>query len=78
MPYVPVLLPARAPCVGASLQYLGVLLLLRAVQRSRAPVVLQLPGRRELRSLLDTFGLLTVFYVCKNVSYLMIQVGRLI
>ncbi|GAB4822804.1 hypothetical protein N2152v2_009850 [Parachlorella kessleri] len=54
-------------------QYLGVLLLLRAVQRSRAPVVLQLPGRRELRSLLDTFGLLTVFYVCKNVSYLMIQ-----
>lgn len=57
------------------LQYLGVGLLLHALQRSRTPVLLQLPSRQEMRALLDTFGLLTVFYVFKNLSYLTLQVG---
>ncbi len=62
----------------ACLQYLGVALLLHALQRSRTPVVLQLPSRRELSATLDTFGLLSLYYFCKNASYIMLQVsGRL-
>ncbi len=66
-----------APAFGCCcLQYLAVALLLRALQRSRTPVLLQLPSRREMGALLDTFGLLTVFYFCKNLSYLMIQASE--
>lgn len=49
-------------------------LLVRALQRSRAPLAPRLPSRAEVSALLDTFGLLTVFYICKNMSYLLLQV----
>lgn len=33
-----------------------------------------MPSARELHALVDTFGVLTVFYAAKNFSYILIQV----
>ncbi|PSC76204.1 armadillo repeat-containing 8-like isoform B [Micractinium conductrix] len=54
-------------------QYLGAALLLRALRRSRVVPHVRVPSRAELAALLDTFGVLTVFYAAKNLSYLLIQ-----
>jgi len=55
-------------------QYLGALLLLRALRRSAVRPRLLVPSGAELRALLDTFGVLTIFYAAKNFCYLLLQV----
>lgn len=55
-------------------QYLGAVLLLRSLRRSAVRPRLLVPSGSELRALMDTFGVLTIFYACKNFSYLMLQV----
>jgi hypothetical protein len=50
-------------------------LLLHALRRTRVAPTLRVPSASELRALLDTFGVLTLFYAAKNLSYVMIQVG---
>lgn len=57
------------------MQYLGAALLLGALSRSRVPPRVRIPSLAELRLLADTFGVLTLFYGAKNLSYLLIQVG---
>lgn len=65
-----------SPCSRTlRVQYLGAALLLRALRRSRVVPRVRVPSRAELAALLDTFGVLTVFYAAKNLSYLLIQVG---
>lgn len=59
-------------------QYLGAVLLLHALSRSAVRPRLLVPSGAELRALLDTFGVLTIFYACKNFSYLLLQVRGLL
>jgi Na+-driven multidrug efflux pump len=56
-------------------QYMSAGLLLHALRRTRVAPTLRVPSASELRALLDTFGVLTLFYAAKNLSYVMIQVG---
>ena len=56
------------------LQYLGAVLLVAALRRSRVSPHLLLPTATDLRALLRTFGVLTVFYACKNLCYVLLQV----
>lgn len=66
--------PPHAP--GCPLpQYMSAGLLLHALRRTRVAPTLRVPSASELRALLDTFGVLTLFYAAKNLSYVMIQVG---
>ena len=58
-------------------QYLGAALLLGALARSAVRPRLRVPSGAELRALLDTFGILTVFYAAKNFSYLCLQARAL-
>ncbi|KAI7844559.1 hypothetical protein COHA_001917 [Chlorella ohadii] len=54
-------------------QYLGAMLLLRTLRRSAVRPRLLVPSGAELRALLDTFGVLTIFYAAKNLCYLLLQ-----
>ena len=70
LPPLPLPLPPPALCA----QYLGAALLLGALSRSRVAPRVRIPSLSELRLLADTFGILTLFYGAKNLSYLLIQV----
>jgi hypothetical protein len=55
------------------LQYLGATLLLRALRHGRVMPSLRVPSSAEMQNLLRTFGVLTIFYAAKNLSYVLIQ-----
>ncbi len=63
--------PHPPPCN----QYLAVLLLLRALFRSRVRPLAETPPSDALVTLLRSFSLLGVFYFAKTFCYLMLQVS---
>lgn len=60
-------------CPLPCLQYLGAVLLVRALRRSRVQPRLLLPTAAELQDLFSTFGVLSFFYFSKNCCYLLLQ-----